>query len=80
MQLLQNYTNIQRNNPEFIRLAKIDKQIGDSLTNISHVVYEVVLPENYLIDKEYPILFVFHGNMSNFVVSKKVKKYDTIFT
>ena len=61
-----------RNNPEFIRLAKIDKQIGDSLTNIAHVVYEVVLPTNYSIDKEYPILFVFHGNMWNLEISKKV--------
>jgi len=61
-----------RNNPEFIRLAKNDKHIGDSLTNIAHVKYEVVLPANYSIDKEYPILFVFHGNMWNLEISKKV--------
>jgi hypothetical protein len=61
-----------RNNPEFIRLAKIDKQIGDSLTNIAHVIYEVVLPTNYSKDKDYPMLFVFHGNMWNLEISKKV--------
>jgi len=61
-----------RNNPEFMRLAKIDKQIGDSLTNIAHMVYEVRLPANYSIDKEYPILFVFHGNMWNLEISKRV--------
>ena len=47
-----------RNNPEFIRLAKIDKQIGDSLTNIAHVVYEVVLPTNYSIDKELSLIHI----------------------
>jgi hypothetical protein len=54
-----------KDNPEFNRLAKIDKQIGDSLSNLAHVEYEVVLPANYSTDKEYPILFVFHGNDRN---------------
>ena len=54
-----------KDNPEFNRLAKIDKQIGDSLSNLAHVEYEVVLPTNYSTDKEYPILFVFHGNDRN---------------
>ena len=55
-----------------MRLAKIDKQIGDSLNNLSHVKYEVLLPTNYSIDKEYPVLFVFHGNNWNLEISKKV--------
>ena len=54
-----------KDNPEFNRLAKINKQIGDSLSNLAHVEYEVVLPTNYSTDKEYPILFVFHGNDRN---------------
>ncbi|MFC2089348.1 hypothetical protein ACFLT1_01125 [Bacteroidota bacterium] len=57
-------------NTEFNRLAKIDKQIGDSLSNIAHVEYEVVLPANYSPHKEYPLLFVFHGNNSNLKDSK----------
>jgi predicted esterase len=60
------------NNPEFNRLAKIDKQIGDSLSNLAHVEYDVVLPVNYSIDKIYPILFVFHGNNWNLEISKNV--------
>ena len=35
-----------KDNHEFNRLAKIDKQIGDSLSNLAHVEYEVVL-SNY---------------------------------
>jgi hypothetical protein len=53
------------NNPEFIRLAKIDWQIEDSLNTLSHLKYEIVLPKNYSVDKKYPLLFVFHGNNSN---------------
>ena len=57
-------------NTEFNRLAKIDKQIGDSLSNLAHVEYEVVLPATYSTDKEYPLLFVFHGNDRNLQDSK----------
>lgn len=74
------------NNPEFNRLAEIDKQIGDSLTNLSHVAYEVLLPANYSSDKEYPILFVFHGNDRNIYRSKQIwssrpqlEKFITIY-
>jgi tetratricopeptide (TPR) repeat protein len=59
-----------KNNPEFDRLAKIDKQIGDSLSNLSHVEYEVVLPINYSKDEKYPLLFVFHGNNRNLQQAK----------
>jgi len=60
------------NNPEFNRLLKIDRQIGDSLNNLAHVEYEVVLPTNYSTDKVYPILFVFHGNNRNLQQAKSV--------
>jgi len=60
------------NNPEFKRLARIDWQIEDSLNKISHMKYEVVLPKNYSIDKNYPLLFVFHGNSRNILKEKGV--------
>lgn len=60
------------NNPEFNRLLKIDNQIRDSLTNLSHVEYEVVLPTMYSTDKKYPVLFVFHGNNWNIQREKNV--------
>jgi hypothetical protein len=60
------------NNPEFIRLARIDWQIEDSLNKLSHMKYEVVLPKNYSIDKNYPLLFVFHGNSRNIQKEKAV--------
>ncbi|MBK7712606.1 MAG: hypothetical protein IPJ37_17805 [Bacteroidales bacterium] len=59
------------NNPEFIRLAKLDKLIEDSLNNASHVKYEVCLPENYSKEKQYPVLFVFHGDGWNIEISKR---------
>jgi hypothetical protein len=70
--------NRVKNNPEFDRLAKIDKQIGDSLSNLAHVEYEVVLPTNYQTDKEYPILFVFHGNNSNIQQAKPIWTSDIL--
>jgi len=67
-----------KDNHEFNRLAKIDKQIGDSLSNLAHVEYEVVLPTNYSTDKEYPILFVFHGNDRNLQQVRTIWTTDVI--
>ena len=67
-----------KDNHEFNRLAKIDKQIGDSLSNLAHVEYEVVLPTNYSTDKEYPILFVFHGNDRNLQQVRTIWTSDVI--
>jgi hypothetical protein len=61
-----------KGNPEYNRLAKIDKQIGDSLSNLAHVEYEIVLPTNYSTDNKYPLLFVFHGNNRNLEQAKSV--------
>jgi predicted esterase len=60
-----------KNNPEFIRLVKLDKLIMDSLYNASHLNYEICLPENYSMDKRYPVLFVFHGDNWNIEISKR---------
>jgi len=60
------------NNPEFIRLARIDWQIEDSLNKLSHMKYEVVLPTNYSVNKKYPLLFVFHGNSRNIQKEKGI--------
>jgi len=69
---LNRYRNNEqfKNNKKFIALAGRDKQIGDSLNNLSHVEYEIRLPENYSINKSYPIVFVFHGNGSKMEMSK----------
>lgn len=66
------------NNPEFIRLAKLDKLIEDSLNNASHVKYEVCLPENYSKDKRYPVLFVFHGDNWNIEITKRFLTSDLV--
>jgi len=67
-----------KDNHEFNRLAKIDKQIGDSLSNLAHVEYEVVLPTNYSINEKYPLLFVFHGNDRNLQDSKLIWTSDLV--
>lgn len=79
--------NHLRNNPKFNRFAKVDKQIGDSLSKLSHMEYEIVLPANYSTDKKYPIIFVFHGNNWNIYWSKPVwaskivkEKFITVYT
>lgn len=60
------------NNPEFSKLVKIDKQIGDSLNHLAHVEFEIVLPTDYSTDKVYPVLFVFHGNNRNLQQAKSI--------
>ena len=55
------YLNYFKDNSEFNILAEIDKQIGDSINEISHLEYEVILPKDYSGNKSYPLLFVFHG-------------------
>lgn len=65
-----------KKNPEFARLAKLDKQIGDSLNELSHIKYEIVLPDNYSAEKVYPLLFVFHGNGRNLQKAKGVWTSD----
>jgi hypothetical protein len=65
------------NNPEFIRLARIDWQIEDSLNQLSHMKYEIVLPTNYSVDKKYPLLFVFHGNSRNIQNEKGIWTSNT---
>lgn len=72
------YENRFKNNPEFDSLAKIDKQIGDSLNDLSHVKYEIVLPSNYSAEKVYPLLFVFHGNGRNLQKAKGVWTSDVM--
>lgn len=75
---LNRYNNNEgfKNNEKFIALAERDKQIGDSLNNLSHVEYEVSLPENYSNDSVYPLLFVFHGGGSSMNVSKAMWKSE----
>lgn len=67
-----------KNNPDYIKLVDIDKQIGDSLNNISHVEHEVILPTNYSTEKKYSVLFVFHGNDWNMQMSKNIWTSDLI--
>jgi hypothetical protein len=67
-----------KNNEKFIVLAERDKQIGDSLDYLSHVEYEVQLPENYSNDRTYPLLFIFHGGGSSIKVSKNMWKSKTM--
>jgi len=72
------YEDRFENNAEFDRLAEIDKQIGDSLNDLSHMKYEVVLPSNYSTEKEYPLLFIFHGNGRNLQKAKRIWTSDVM--
>ena len=66
------YKNYFKDNSEFKSIAAKDKRLGDSLDRNSHLKYYVSLPTNYETDSIYPILFIFHGNVSNIDKAKKV--------
>jgi len=72
------YNEKLKSSEKYIALAERDKQIGDSLNNLSHIEYDIALPENYSKDKFYPLLFVFHGGGSSKKMSKDLWKLETM--
>jgi predicted esterase len=60
------YQQYYKDNEEFARLAKIEKDRMDTI----HLKHEIILPTGYDIQKTYPVLFVFHGNNRNIEKSK----------
>jgi len=60
------YQQYYKDNPDFAKLAKIEKDKIDA----SHILHEVLLPDNYDKNKFYPVLFIFHGNNRNIETSK----------
>lgn len=51
-----------RSDSEFKRLLQLDRQLGDSLSGLAKMEFEVSVPINYKETEVYPILFAFHGN------------------
>jgi tetratricopeptide (TPR) repeat protein len=64
----ESYQKYYKDNPDFTKLAKIEKDKIDA----SHILYEVLLPKNYDKNRLYPTLFIFHGNNRNIELSKSV--------
>ncbi len=64
-----------KDNDEFTKTANVDKQIGQKLDSISHVEYEVSLPNDYQKENKYPVVFIFHGNARN--LEKTQKTWDS---
>lgn len=60
------YQKYYKDNLEFEKLAKIEKNRMDTL----HVKHEIILPTGYTKEKTYPILFIFHGNNRSIDKSK----------
>ncbi len=60
------YQRLYKDNIEFAKLAKIEKDKINAL----HILTEVLLPENYDNKERYPVLFIFHGNNRNIETSK----------
>jgi predicted esterase len=60
------YQKYYKDNADFERLAKIEKNRMDTM----HLKHEVILPTGFSPKKSYPVLFVFHGNNRNIEKSK----------
>ncbi|MBE0675225.1 MAG: alpha/beta hydrolase fold domain-containing protein [Bacteroidales bacterium] len=54
------------NDKDFLKLLDIEKAWLDT----AHIKHEVNLPSNYISNKPYPVLFIFHGNNRNLEKSK----------
>ena len=55
-----------------------DLQIGEKLDSVSHIEYEIVRPINYSEKRDYPIIFVFHGNGRNIQKAKQTWTSETL--
>jgi len=54
------------NDKDFLKLLDIEKGWLDT----AHIKHEVSFPSNYIRNKPYPLLFIFHGNNRNLVKAK----------
>ncbi len=57
-------------NSTFKLIAETDRLIGEKLDSLSHIEYEIVKPENFSENKNYPLIFIFHGNGRNIEKAK----------
>lgn len=62
------YKSYYTGNSVFEKLIEIER----NRNNLSHIKYETVLPADYISNKPYPILFIFHGNFSNIEKEKDI--------
>lgn len=61
------FNQFYENDSDFLVLRRIEK----ARTDTSHIRHEVILPVNYTATKDYPVLFIFHGNNRNIEKSKE---------
>ena len=61
------YNQFYENDNDFIELRRKEETRNDA----SHIRREVILPTNYSATKDYPVLFIFHGNNRNIATAKE---------
>lgn len=67
-----------KDNSEFKKFLQLDRLLGDSLSRLAKVEYEVIVPTNYTEEKDYPILFTFHGNNETLQETKEGLTSDVL--
>lgn len=72
------YLNHFKDNVDFKKIAGTDKNIGDRLDSISHIVYEVSFPKSYSKANKYPLIFIFHGSGRNLQKAKQTWTSETM--
>lgn len=58
-------------NEDFKIIAEKDKLIGKKLDSLSHIEYQIVKPRDFSENKNYPLIFIFHGNGRNIEKAKQ---------
>lgn len=57
---------------EFDSITKTDQQLRNEAIKNSKTIFEVILPNDYSSENEYPLILIFHGGGSNLI---KVKEH-----
>ncbi len=63
---------------DFKIIADTDRLIGEKLDSLTRIEYEIVRPTDYLENKKYPLIFVFHGNGRNIEKAKQTWTSETM--
>lgn len=61
------YNQFYENDNDFMELRRKEETRNEA----SHIIHEVILPADYSAAKEYPVLFIFHGNNRNIATAKE---------
>lgn len=65
------FKNHFADNEDFKIISEKDRLIGEKLDSLSHIEYQIVKPRDFSENKNYPLIFIFHGNGRNIEKAKQ---------